>query len=385
MHLVKATNDFVLAGRPMAGFPIVLWEDLTSCLEVNEFLRFYLLRGAIGSERSWEAIGRSLYDYFGFLEAHNRHWKDVSQGAGEDLVAAYRRYSSEVHQIRRNTLRLRLTYICEFYDYALNRGWVDKLPYRLERRSIGRSPGFLAHVDASGGKVAVRSVMPRKHRSLIKFLRTDQVRQLRDAASNPHHQIIIRLALGSGLRREELATFPKAYVFDPYEAGKATPNVAITLDPDDGTGMRTKGGKRRVVYINRELMLALHRYAERLRGERAAHSATREPAALFLTERGVPWANSGKGIEAMVRNLGKRVGIDTHPHMLRHTYATHTLVKLQRAKGERRIEPLVFLQRQLGHASIQTTMVYLHVVNELADEAVLAYDAELDDWPETSE
>ena len=34
-------------------------------------------------------------------------------------------------------------------------------------------------------------------------------------------------------------------------------------------------------------------------------------------------------------------------------------------------------QRQLGHSSIQTTMIYLHLVNEMADEAVLAYDDEL--------
>ncbi|WP_256656977.1 hypothetical protein [Pseudomonas sp. BGI-2] len=39
----------------------------------------------------------------------------------------------------------------------------------------------------------------------------------------------------------------------------------------------------------------------------------------------------------------------------------------------------MFVQRQLGHSSIQTTMVYLHLVNELADNAVLAYDDELSD------
>lgn len=61
----------------------------------------------------------------------------------------------------------------------------------------------------------------------------------------------------------------------------------------------------------------------------------------------------------------------------RHTYATHTLVALQRNRGS--VEPLVFLQRQLGHSSIQTTMVYLHLVNELADDAVLAYDDELNE------
>ncbi|MNL32922.1 site-specific tyrosine recombinase XerS [compost metagenome] len=63
--------------------------------------------------------------------------------------------------------------------------------------------------------------------------------------------------------------------------------------------------------------------------------------------------------------------------MLRHTYATHTLVALQRNGSN--LEPLVFVQRQLGHSSIQTTMVYLHLVNELADNAVLAYDDELSD------
>ncbi|MFC0468873.1 tyrosine-type recombinase/integrase, partial [Halomonas alkalicola] len=67
------------------------------------------------------------------------------------------------------------------------------------------------------------------------------------------------------------------------------------------------------------------------------------------------------------------------PHKLRHTYATHTLVTLQRNRATNKIEPLAFLQMQLGHASIQTTMVYLHLINELADEAVLIYAEELDE------
>lgn len=81
----------------------------------------------------------------------------------------------------------------------------------------------------------------------------------------------------------------------------------------------------------------------------------------------------------MVSLAGAKVGIKVHPHMLRHTYATHTLVSLQRQRGETRIEPLVFLQKQLGHASIQTTIEYLHLVNELADGAVLTYDDELNE------
>jgi integrase/recombinase XerD len=57
---------------------------------------------------------------------------------------------------------------------------------------------------------------------------------------------------------------------------------------------------------------------------------------------------------------------------------------LQRTRDRNRIEPVVFVQRQLGHASVQTTMVYLHLVQDLADDAVLGYDDELDDWAATA-
>ena len=66
--------------------------------------------------------------------------------------------------------------------------------------------------------------------------------------------------------------------------------------------------------------------------------------------------------------------------MMTEIATTTTLIALQRQRGDLRIEPLVFLQLQLGHSSIETTMVYLHVANELADNAVLTYDKELNDW-----
>lgn len=65
--------------------------------------------------------------------------------------------------------------------------------------------------------------------------------------------------------------------------------------------------------------------------------------------------------------------------MLRHTYATHTLVALQRNRAGNRLEPLVFLRKQLGHASPQSTLVYLHLIQELADDAALAYDGKFEE------
>lgn len=381
MRLIAATEEFKIGGMPKPGFPILLDHGMNSVCEANEFLRVYLMRGVMGSKKSWEPIGRAMYDFFGFLEAHDLKWDDVNRGEEKNLVAAYRDYCFEYAELARNTVRLRLVYICEFYKYAARQGWVQSLPYEVETRHITRAGGFFAHLDASGGTVSVRSVMPRKHRGLIKFLTKDQVKALLASVQNPHHRMMIRCALQTGMRREELATFPIAYVFDPDRQGIHGRNVRVTLDPYDGTGMQTKYSMKRDIWVSRKFMQDLHHYVVHWRGERASLS-NGDPNPLFLNQAGQPLANNGQGIRAIVVDAGAKIGLAVHPHMLRHTYATRTLVAMQRHRGDNRIEPLVFVQHQLGHASIQTTMVYLHIVNELVDDAVLQYDDELNDWAE---
>jgi len=379
MHLFEATEDFKIVGQPKPGFPILLWKDLTSCREVNAFFRYYLLRGAISSGGSWMTIGRALYDFFGFLEAHDLDWFDVGRGERKNLVAAYRDYCLETVKHERNTVRNRLTYICAFYEDALNRGLIPCLPYEFETRHIATTPGYLVHVDASGGDTSVRSVMPTKHRHLPKFLTKASMYALLGATTNPHHLMMLRLALQTGLRREEIATFPLAYLVDAKSAQIGERNLKITLNANDGTGMQTKGSRRRTLIMSRRLMQDLQNYVKHFRGERSSLSKDSYPC-LFLTASGLPWAEDGKGFEKIVRRLGQKVGVETCPHMLRHTYATHTLHALQKDRGDTKLEPLVFIQRQLGHASIHQTLVYTHLVDELTDQAVLRYDDELNDW-----
>ncbi|TWC55294.1 site-specific recombinase XerD [Pseudomonas sp. SJZ080] len=375
MELVWATEELVIAGQPYPEFPILLWDSMESCVPANRFFRHYLLRGAIGSKRSWPSNGRALYDFFSFLQAHEMDWLDVDRGEAKSLVAAYRDYCLMTCELAPNTTRQRLTYICKFYEFALKEGWVKRLPFAYEERTVRRESGFLAHIDASGGKVMANDVMPRSHKALPKFLNMAEIKSLLAAAENPHHRMMMRLGLHTGMRREEIAAFPVAYVFDPNKAARTERNLRVRLDPFDGRGMVTKGSKPRDIYVSRKFMAELYRYVTKVRGERASQSKTQQKA-LFLNQSGEPYGDDGKSLNRIISETGKRAGIKVHTHMLRHSYATHTLVSLQRnpACG---LEPLVFVQRQLGHSSIQTTMVYLHLVNEIADEAVLAYDDEL--------
>lgn len=377
MRLITATKDFVIKGRSYPGFPIVLRDTMESCIPVNEFLRYYLMRGRIGSKKGWPKPGRAMYDYFSFLQAHDQRWEDVQRGEQQSLVGAYRDYCIDTAKLANSTVRQSLSYICAFYDYALKQGWVDSLPYAYEDRTVKRDGGFLGHLDASGGSIFIRDVSPKARKDLPKFLSKDEIKLLLDAAVNAHHRMLIRFALQTGLRKAELATFPLAYVFNPDMARRTERNIRILLDPQDGHGIQTKGGVSRAIYVNRILLTDLWFYAIHQRGERAQLSVEKHRP-LFLNHRGQPYANDGKGIDRIVRETGLREGIKVKTHMLRHTYATHMLHAMQRAGSD--IEPLVFLQQQLGHASIQTTMIYLHLLDERADEAVLAYDDELNEW-----
>lgn len=377
MHLIFSTEDFAIGGIAREQFPILLWPSMESCEPVNCFLQHYLLRGRIASKNSWAVVGRALYDFFGFLEAHELSWLDVDRdGSQRTLVAGYRDYCTDTIKLALNTVRLRLLYVCEFYQFAHSRGWIRKLPFGLEERRRFTSASFLAHARGRAS-ANVPDVMPARRPKPIQFLSRSQIDALMAAPANVHHQTLLRLALHTGLRREELATFPVAYIFDPDKAGSTSRNVRVFLDPEDGHGIRTKGMRYRDIFITRRFMKELAMYVKHHRSEHIPEGAN--PSTLFVNNSGKPFASPGKGIERVIRTLGERCGVNVHTHMLRHTYATHTLVALQR-NPRSGLDPLVFVQKQLGHASINTTMIYLHMINELADDAVLQYADELSDW-----
>nr|WP_256735266.1 site-specific integrase [Variovorax sp. dw_954] len=374
--LERATDEFRIAGHAYPDFPILLWDDMTGCDPVNEFFRHHLLRGTIRSNRTWDGAGRALYDYFSFLQAHELEWNSTKQAGRKDLLAAYRDYSFQIAAHRESTVRQRLSFLVAFYEYSQSAQLIEHLPFRLEmRRAAPRGDAFLGHIGRTDVGVRTADVVPRSKRGLPQFLSRTQTQALLAAATNPHHRMLIQMAVQSGLRRAELATLPVDIVVNPQGISKR--NIRIELDPAAGGGQKTKGSKRRSIWISKSLMTDLWQYVAHHRSERAG-VADNTHNNLFLNVAGEQYAEDGKSINRIVSTVGATAGIRVHLHMLRHTYATHTLVELQRRRAENRLEPLVFLQRQLGHASIATTMVYLHLINELADDAVLQYQDELD-------
>jgi integrase/recombinase XerD len=113
-----------------------------------------------------------------------------------------------------------------------------------------------------------------------------------------------------------------------------------------------KGGKERLVPVAGMAVHALQAYLEHgrryLRPKASLGGAS--SSAVFVNARG--GRISRQSVFTLVRTYGARVGLQLHPHMLRHSFATHLL------EGG---ADLRALQEMLGHADISTTQVYTHV------------------------
>lgn len=135
--------------------------------------------------------------------------------------------------------------------------------------------------------------------------------------------------------------------------------------------------------------------APRERG-RLVWAETTEPLSLWLTEGARPmppaaWEAVFRRASARCRRFG--IDLDVTPHMLRHTFASHMLSLLVREQigwvlderrspigaGYRRLigDPLLKLQRLLGHSRIESTHIYLDCMEEsqeMIDAAVEAWE-----------
>lgn len=113
-----------------------------------------------------------------------------------------------------------------------------------------------------------------------------------------------------------------------------------------------KGGKERLVPIAGAAQHALAEYLVHGRVALRPKGSSRraDPSAVFVNQKGGRLTR--QAVFAMVRTYGGRVGLEIHPHTLRHSFATHML------EGG---ADLRALQEMLGHSDISTTQVYTHV------------------------
>ncbi|MBV4482116.1 MULTISPECIES: tyrosine-type recombinase/integrase [Pseudomonas] len=370
MKLIFSTESFEMMGRPYPKFPLILGSNMHVVSESFEFLIDECVkRGRVQSEGSWQVYGGAIYDFLAFCEANELDWMD-STDRDNPILAIYRDWSLTECGLAPQTVNARLRIVIKLYKFALRKKWICSLPYRIEEIRVRQPKGFLAHTDTTGGYKMTPDVLAKSQKTRIGVLTHGQVSQLLSSVSNTEHLLITRLALATGLRKQELLTFPVKYVRNPAEFTGSKYHVRVDLDPGD---MTLKGGKPRGIDVPTALMTELWRYVQLERGKRSSISGLHQ-SVLFLNSSGLPWSSNGRGLNKVYKDLG--LPFDVRPHILRHTYATHSLYLLRKLKTS--FDPLMYIRDRMGHASLSTTEKYLHYLDILESNVMDEFQSELD-------
>lgn len=210
-------------------------------------------------------------------------------------------------------------------------------PRSVQRRlsAVRSFCNFLVREGAITANPALDVKAPRAGRRLPASLDPDRVTQLLNiTATDPlalRDRALMELAYSSGLRLAEMV-------------GLDIGDLHLT---DRTVRVHGKGGKTRVLPVGRPALAALSAWL-------AARAGLVKGAAqaVFIGRNGRRMG--ARAVQLRVAYWARRqgLGIHVHPHLFRHSFATHLLESSRDLRG---------VQELLGHADISTTQVYTHL------------------------
>ncbi|MQS51698.1 tyrosine recombinase XerC [Companilactobacillus mishanensis] len=216
------------------------------------------------------------------------------------------------------TISRRISTLRSFYNFLVRNGFVTKNPFELVqlRRKGRRLPRFFYEKEME---------------TLFEAVKGDDLLSERNSA-------LLELLYATGMRVSECAN--------------------LTLEQLDFTNgivlIHGKGDKDRYVPFGEYAQEALNKYISGAR-TKIMRKYGQEHDFVFINNRGKQITS--RGIEYILDQVIKKTSLtaDIHPHMIRHTFATHML-----DNGA----DLRTVQEMLGHSSLSTTQIYTHVTME---------------------
>ena len=301
---------------------------------------------------------------------HNTRWEDMEKGNTElsSLIKHFESFNRSEGKSPR-TLGW-YTYVLEFFRRWLEEsGWSTALKdvgedevrefilFLQERQVNGRLlsshtvanrvrglKGFFSWLGRQGYTevdALQRLKVPKTDQKLVEILTSKEVDQLfsvisSNSAFGARNCAMVALFLDSGLRLSELSTLEEENVH---------------LD-DRYIKVMGKGSKERMLPLGARCHRAMLHYYYHFRPE----PLDRNARTFFLALDGYPL--SPGAVKSVVVRLSKLAGIPRlHPHLFRHTYATHFLIN----GGD-----LLLLKQNLGHSSLTMVEHYRHVASQIA-------------------
>jgi integrase/recombinase XerD len=215
--------------------------------------------------------------------------------------------------------------------------------YELQQRSQTPSQTYFKHTVYGLRFLLKCEGLPYAHLHLPSIARADklpvvlsrqEIWRMLQCAQLLKHRLLIGLLYGCGLRCQEVRSLELKH---------------LDFDRRLLHIVQSKGNKDRYVPLSAHLVRGIQTYIGSAHPSKYLFEGVGNPQGQDFdgrySQRGVQWA---------VKTIAKHAGIakEVHTHMLRHTYATHLL--------EDGVN-IMAVQKLMGHANIESTMIYLHV------------------------
>ncbi|MBU8967902.1 tyrosine recombinase XerC [Bacillus altitudinis] len=227
-------------------------------------------------------------------------------------------------------------YLTEAYEKGLTRRTISKKVSAL--RSFYK---FLLREQLVKENPFLLVSLPKQDKRIPSFLYEEELKELFTVSDvntplGQRNQAILELLYATGMRVSELCSLKES-------------DLDLSMDT---VLVHGKGSKQRYVPFGSYAHEALSTYLEDGRQKLKVKGKDRADSHVFLNQRGAPLTD--RGVRFILTELMKKASgtLHIHPHMLRHTFATHLLNEGADLRS---------VQELLGHSNLSSTQVYTHV------------------------
>lgn len=280
---------------------------------IKKFIACKKLAGL--TDRSLKAYLNELAMFFKFV---NKSYKSITTDDIRVYLAIARKNNNEI------SIDNKRRYLNSFFDWCFNEELIERNPVKKIDKIKSKKQVKEAFTDIEIEKM--RCVL--NHEKIYAKKEYQKEIRLRNIA-------IFETLLSTGVRVTELISIKKEQV----DKGQ------------DSLVILGKGKKERPVYLNAKAIIAIKNYLKE-RKDNNEYLFISHPITHLKNNKDEISNCTQSCIECMIRKLGKKVDIEAYPHKFRRTAATNAV---------RRGMPIEQVQKMLGHATLNTTQIYVNV------------------------
>ena len=309
-ELAKRLSETFFGGMPVTAEALAsILKDYSITKEsdeqrsdLNRRIKYYL-----GAKRIDGLSDKTLGNYRCNLEMFAARVNKSAAKVTTDDIRGYISYLDETRHLKDTSLQTHINILRAFF------GWLHT-EERIKKNPMSKIKSL--KLDKKGARQA---------------LTVEELERLRDACKTYREKALIEFLVSTGCRLSEVAQLRAA------DLNLADRSVQVT----------GKGDKDRVVYFSVRARLMVQEYIVQRKGGDG----------LFVSNKSPYEPLKPRAIQRIVRSLSERAGLEgrVHPHLLRHTFATHAL------NGGMDV---TVIQRLLGHVDIATTQIYAELNEE---------------------